>query len=313
MSKETVTLHYDGPALAGHQMDVAYLAPALYALNDLCKIANTVANGDHASVRVYANVDREQNSFVFDIEIVTSLIEQARALISDPRVQDAKEIAEWIGLIKHGAVAGSVGLLGLLKLLHGRPAEFEPTEGQDGRDMFVVRTEGDNNHITVITPGVKNLYEDRDARRSAKRILKPLEDEGYERLEFLSGGEVTESFDREEALEVLKMPDSPPGSENEEPQELVAWITVHSPILRRDARTWRFIYNGLVTSMDISETNIVAEALERGVNFGDSYRVKLEITQMEREPGNFTAKYKIKEVLDFRQGYGDAQETLEGL
>lgn len=114
MSRETVTLHYDGPALADHQMDVAYLAPALYALNDLCKVANKMANGDRASVRVFANVDREQNSFVFDIEIAMSFIEQARALLNNPRVQDVKEIAEWIGLIKGGAVATTVGLLDYL-------------------------------------------------------------------------------------------------------------------------------------------------------------------------------------------------------
>lgn len=68
---------------------------------------------------------------------------------------------------------------------------------------------------------------------------------------------------------------------------------------------------GLVTPMDVSETTIVADALRRGANFGDSYRVKLEITQVKREPGNFTARYKIKEVLGFRPGYAGTQEAME--
>lgn len=310
MSRETVILHYDGPALADHKMDVAYLAPALYALGDLCKVANRTFNGERAAVRVLVNVDREQNSFEFGIEIVMSLLEQTRALLDNDRVQDAKEIAEWLGLITGGSALSGFGLFRLLKWLRGRPAEFEAVEDQDGRDMFRVVVEGDNNHV-VVAPETKILYEDRIARQSAKRILQPLADEGYEKLEFLNNGEVTESFNRDEAAGILRMPDVPPGSDEEEPQELIAWVTVHSPILRKDARTWRFVYNGVVTSMDISDTTILADALRRGVNFGDSYRVKLEVTQVEREPGNFTARYKIKEVLDFRQGYADAQEVLD--
>jgi hypothetical protein len=264
---------------------------------------------------VFANVDREQNSFVFDIEIVMSFIEQARALLHDPRLQDAKDIAEWIGLIKRGVVVSGVGLLGLLKLLRGRTAEFEATEDRDGRDMFVVRTEGDNNNITVITPEVKNLYEDRTARRSAKRILEPLEDEGYERLEFLNRGEVTESFNKEEALGVLKIPDAPPGSGDEdEPQVIKAWIKVYSPVFDEGVTRWRFQFGESHPYMDISETSIASDAVRRGgVNVGDSYHVMLEITQVEQESGNFTNRYKIKEVLDFKQGYGGAQETLGDL
>lgn len=288
-------------------MDVAYLAPALHGLNELCKVANETFNGERAAVRVLANVDRQQNSFVFDIEIVMSLLEQARALLQNDSVQDAKTIAEWLGVIG----GGTFGFLKFLKWLRGRQAQFEAIEDEDGRNVFRVTVEGDNNSV-VVSPEIKALYEDRNARRSAKRILEPLEDEEYESLQFLHRGEVTESFSRDEALDVLKMPDTPPGSDEEEPQDLVAWVTVHSPILRRDARTWRFIYNGVVTSMDISETTILADALRRGVKYGDSYRVRLEITQVEREPSNFTARYKIKEVLDFREGYGGAQETLEG-
>lgn len=306
MSRETVTLHYDGPALADHQMDVAYLAPALYGLNDLCKVANRTFNEERASVRVLVNVDREQHSFVFDIEIVMSLIEQTRALLADGRVQDAKSIAEWIGILG----GSGYGFLRFLRWLAGRRAQFESFEDQDGRDMFRVTVNGDNNHV-VIAPEIKALHDNRTARQAAKRIVEPLGGEGYESLQFLHRGEITESFDKEDALEVLKTPNAPPDSDEEEPQMINAWVTVHSPILRPDAQTWRFIFNGLVTPMDISETSIVADALRRGVNFGDSYRVKLEITQVEREPGNFTARYKIKEVLDFRPGYAGTQEVMD--
>lgn len=50
MSEKSV-IRYDGPALADHSMDVADLAPALMALSDLLKIANTYMNGDRAGVK----------------------------------------------------------------------------------------------------------------------------------------------------------------------------------------------------------------------------------------------------------------------
>ena len=118
MGRETVTLHYDGPALEGHQMDVAYLAPALYALNDLVKVANDTFNGERASVRVLVNVDREQNSFEFGIEIVMSVLDQVRQLLHDHDVQNAKELAEWLGIL--GVPPLGVGLFQLFKWLRGR-------------------------------------------------------------------------------------------------------------------------------------------------------------------------------------------------
>lgn len=308
MSRETVILHYDGPALADHKMDVAYLAPALYALGDLCKVANRTFNGERAAVRVLVNVDREQNSFEFGIEIVQSLLEQTRALLDNDRGQDAKELAEWLGLL--GVPTVGYGLFRLLKWLGGRPAEFEAVEDQDGRDVFRVTVNGDNNNV-IVAPETKALYEERTARQSAKRILEPLKDEGYERLEFLNNGEVTESFNSDEAAGILRMPDAPPGSDEEEPQTIKAWIKVYAPTFNENAKSWRFQFGDSFPWMDISETSIASDAIKRGgVRVGDSYHVRLQITQVEQESGNFTNQYKVKEVLDFKPGHGGTQEVM---
>lgn len=109
------------------------------------------------------------------------------------------------------------------------------------------------------------------------------------------------------------MPDAPPDSDEEEPQTITTWITLHTPVLSRDARAWRFTHNGVVIWIDISETTILADTLQRGVNYGDSYLVRLESTQVEKDDGTFTAKYKIKEILNFKQGHGGEQGILEGM
>ena len=68
MSKHVIsTIRYDGPALSDRSMDVAELAPALLALSDLLKIANTYANGDRAGVKVKVNADLEQHCFELNL------------------------------------------------------------------------------------------------------------------------------------------------------------------------------------------------------------------------------------------------------
>lgn len=216
MSEEAITLRYDGPALADHKMDLAHLAPALFALGDLCKLANKTFNQDRASVRVLVNVDREQQCFEFGLELVFTYWEQARALIHDARVRDAKELAELLGLIA-GPPASGWGLFKLLKWLRGRKPEFQTVQDQDGKDLVQVTVKGDNNTINV-TPETERLYKNPSAIRSAKKVLDPLTEEGYESLEFTHAEKVTERFDKDDAKEITKAP-LPDLQEYEEPPQ----------------------------------------------------------------------------------------------
>jgi hypothetical protein len=52
MSKVAFQIRYDGSALSEHGMDVADLAPALFALGDLVKRANASINGDGSKVNL---------------------------------------------------------------------------------------------------------------------------------------------------------------------------------------------------------------------------------------------------------------------
>lgn len=64
--------------------------------------------------------------------------------------------------------------------------------------------------------------------------------------------------------------------------------------------------------MDISDTEIAAEAVRRGgVLVGDSYYVRLELTQAKTPSGDYKNHYKVKEVLEFRQGRLQSQSPLD--
>jgi len=93
------TIRHDGPALAGHDLGVQDLAPALLALADIVQMANRRVNGDKADMRVVVNADVEQQCFMSDLGLVQSLVDQAKGLFSAEHIHTAKEIAADIELV----------------------------------------------------------------------------------------------------------------------------------------------------------------------------------------------------------------------
>ena len=121
-------------------------------------------------------------------------------------------------------------------------------------------------------------------------------------MEFEHNNEVTEKIDKTDAENIVDMaPDSILGEgEEEEPDIVTAWVKVYGPVYEKDAKFWKFEYNGHHENMDISETDIAEKALRRGGALAnDTYRVKLQITQTTTESGQIKAHYKILKVIKF--------------
>lgn len=197
MSSIHTTIKFDGPALEGKAMDVAHLAPSLLALSDLVKSTNQYANGDRAGVRVLVSADLEQKCFELSVELALTIWETAKLLIADGRVQTAKEIAEWIGIIG----APSYGLFRLIKHIRGRKVESVTViKVEDGRNLVEIRVEGDANPIQV-TQAVYELYANPQTRQRAVEVLAPLREDGYETLEFYEDGDVFVKFGKDDVPE----------------------------------------------------------------------------------------------------------------
>ena len=86
-------------------------------------------------------------------------------------------------------------------------------------------------------------------------------------------------------------------------QTIKTWLQIYSPVYKEDAKTWIFLYKKLPISVDISETDITQQAMERGgTRAGDQYYVKLEIRQGVTPTGNISNHYKILKVFEFKSG-----------
>ena len=305
MMKESVIVRYDGPALTGHRMDVGDLAPALLGLADLCKIANAKFNHDDSSVKVLISVDEEQKCFQFGIDVV-QILHQAQNVIANPEFKTANDILKFIGVVGGvgGAAGGAVlGLLRLLKILKSKPdaaLTMQPTV-HGGQNVVQITINGDKNHVQFVWPETVALLKDETAVAAAKRVVEPVTKDGYEKLEFESGGVVTEIVNKAEARQIL---DYVPSSAEEllgEPQTITAFVKVYAPVYDVKAPRWRFtLSKDSHPYIDISETDIAARALERGgALLNDTYKVHLEIQQTQTVQGEMSTRYKVKEVLEF--------------
>ena len=297
MSSASITVRYDGPALAGHQMDVADLAPALLGISELCKIANRRFNAERAVMKVFIGTDAEHQCFQFRLDVVQTLWQQAQAVIAHHDIKSAKEILEWIGLIGGPAF----GLFKLLKWIGKREITKTQLEVKDGRDVIQINVEGEGNNVIIAYRETYEMLQDFGAIANAKKVIEPLTKDGYEQVEFESNSVVTEKITKQEAEVIAEL-----GSvvtievDAEKPQTITAWIQVYAPVYDMIANKWQFRLGDKHEYMDISETDIAKRAIERGgALIDDTYKVILEIQQVKTPTGRFTMKYKIKKVLEF--------------
>jgi len=197
------TIRYDGPALAGHEMDVQDLAPALLALADIIQIANKKFNGSDASIKVLVNADVEQRCFMIDISLVQSFLDQAKGFLGTDHVKTAYEIAQWVGILG----GGTAGLFQLLKFLRSSKDSSTPLHIQnDGTGNIVVTGNGN----TIVVPQqVYQLAQEPRAVEKAKAVMRPLANNGYETLAFLDGDNEVFEVSSADAEGIGELPSQP--------------------------------------------------------------------------------------------------------
>jgi hypothetical protein len=180
---------YEGAALAAHTMEVRDLAPALLALGQAFDRANSILNGDRASMSLEIRAT-QAGSFEIGL-LLKQLYDQGISAFSGDFITSAANIKE---LFFGGAVvtAGGGGLIGLIKWLRGKRITKATVAGSD---MIL---EVENLRLTIPLELFK-LANDMPLRDQLAAVVRPLSKDGIERLTFKDDSRELESVNKDEA------------------------------------------------------------------------------------------------------------------
>ncbi|MGE4273298.1 MAG: hypothetical protein AB7E31_10565 [Desulfitobacterium sp.] len=191
MSKNTLTIAYDGEALQSGTMDVRELAPALLAFGNLLEEANKELNGNDSKMQVLVKSDFKAGSFHVDFEIIRSLGTQLSLLWNNVSTQSIDAILEHLGLIS--SITG-ISLLELFRSIRGRRIKQGTTIEQNN-----VRIEfEDNSEPIVVHKNVYQLFINLNIQEDIQKVLRPLEKEGIDRFFTLKDGAVQKEIPKSE-------------------------------------------------------------------------------------------------------------------
>ena len=292
MSKKTLYIAYDGPALASHEMDVRELAPALLALSDMFDAANDVLNGDRAKISLNVKGSFKTGSFGFDLSVAQDIFQSLVNLGNKTEVQSAATIATLLGFSVIGTVKG---VLQVLKWIKNR--KIDRIEIQDAIANIYI---GDD-FIKIEENVLRLLKNERIRRAMQDAITKPLEREGIE-----SFG-VTDDIESKNIETVFKTDAAffiapKPATENLGSTEYETTLQILG-ITFQDKNKWRFS-DGISNTFyaDMLDTKFLARIDNHSILFGkgDIIRAKVREVKTLDSTGTMRAERAIVHVIEHR-------------
>ncbi len=169
-------------------------------MSEIVKIYNKKFNGDRSAVKVLVNVDTEQKCFQFSIEITQTLFQHVSLFLFSEKIAAAKEIAEWIGII---GVSGS-GLFQFYKWMAKQNVSLNELDIEEDGNSVTISNSGDNSNITI-NNNTYIIMNDKNVLKNVKDVVRPLTNEGYDKLQFEQDEEITEEISSEEGKKIYNI------------------------------------------------------------------------------------------------------------
>jgi len=286
-------IKYDGEALSGHTIDVNDLAPALMSLADLIQEANHITNKDDSSISIKVKAT-ETGCFQISIQAVRTCFDGAVNLFSGPQISALVNVLTLVGVVG----GGSTLLWIIKKLKNKKPLSVVP------KDANSVEIEFEPGHFVTVSKAAWDMYQSRKIREAVYGVLKPIQNTGIEKVEFIDEQNVVETVNKDD-LPMFALPE-----EIEEPlQELPLRDTYVNVIHMwfKAGNKWKFSEGESEWAAEITDQNFIESLLkgEKNILANDLLKVRVKQTQFKKG-SSLTSVYEIVEILEQKRG---AQQT----
>jgi hypothetical protein len=283
-------LHYDGPALANHEMDVKDIAPALLALGELLEEVNGIVNNNKVKLTVNIKAT-EPGSIDVILSASQSALNQAVALFNCDGINAVLNVVDILKLIGIAA-GGSSGLLALIKWIKNRSIK-NITKVET--DKFKVELE--DGAVRVVSKTEIDLFSMLSIRKNVEKIVySPLQKEGVDKVVFLTDNK-KEEINKEES----KYFEAPPVTEEPIDEIEIEQSLQIVNISFQQGGKWRFSDGNATFYADILDEEFVDKVQKNLDAFAkdDVLRVKLKRKQSIMA-GSIKTDYTIIKVIDHR-------------
>jgi hypothetical protein len=281
-------IKYEGEALADHTIDVNDLAPALLALPTLIQEANRIANNDGSTISIRMKAP-SAGSFEIGFSVIRDAVEHSADFFSSPGVGALANAASllWWG------TATAAGLIAFIRFMEGHAAK---RIAQIDVGFVEVDTDGGSMKIPV---KVWELYQSPTIRAAFYQVLKPLEKDGIEKVEFRNPVGQTAEVQKEDATFYLPPPEHVESLQDFPPRE--TFVNVVN-MWFRNGNQWRFSEGGNEWSAEIRDQRFVESLLkgEETISANDYLKVVVKQTQT-RYGSTIHSDYEILKVLEHRK------------
>lgn len=287
MNRENFQILYDGPALSNNEMDVKDLAPALLSLGELLEEANKILNGEKVGVAVNIKAT-SPGSLNIDLSVIQSIAAMTSNLFNSDGVNaiiNAKELLAILG------IGGGGGLIGLIAWIRNRKIK---SVSRIESDKFKIETE--DGEIRYTNEKEINLFGSLNIRKKIEAIVRPLKNEGVEKIDFIAAGDNTRIT--KEQVEYFTAPEAEEEIINEKDVEMSLQIVNIS--FQKDGK-WRFSDGNATFYADIFDEDFNKKVQQNEKVFAkdDVLKVKAKMKQALTN-GAIKTEYAIIKILEHR-------------
>ncbi|HEY1787529.1 MAG TPA: hypothetical protein VGJ73_05205 [Verrucomicrobiae bacterium] len=281
-------IKYDGDALSDHTIDVEDLAPALLALPTLIQETDRIVNKDDSRISVRVGPPAA-GSFEIWFSVLREGSEDLVDFFNSPGVgalTNATSLLWW-------GTPTTAGLIAFVRFIKGREARKVTPINE-----FLVEIEAGADRMQIPAT-VWELYQSPRVRAAFYQILKPLEKDGMDRVEFSSPTGQTAEVIKDEARYYSPKSEGVETLEELPPREIFVNVVL---LWFRDGNKWRFSEGGNEWWAEIKDQDFIESLLkgEQTISANDFLKVLVKQTQTRHGPV-IHSDYEILKVLEHKK------------